>query len=179
MAIFNPLLSLFSADVVAVRDSASGQQLFNNARPMKCTVSESAQLMSHPIETGESVVDHRVILPNALSLSMVLRSRNYRATYQDIKQAFRISRELTVQTKADTYTGLYLRDIPHEENPEKFDTITIILELIEAITINVQTQDLTESNVINGADSSTVDRGEQATSDSGDRGTSLYRVFSR
>ena len=180
MAIFNALIPSASADVVAVIDATSGRQVFSSARPLKVTVSESAKLMAHPIEDGSNIIDHRIILPVGLSLSCVLRSEDYRETYQEIRHIFRESVRLSVQTKTDTYTNLYLQDIPHEEDPSLFDTITMILNLIETQIARVQVLALPPSSVLGSADTSTSDRGEQTTTDAGDRGSLViqgYRAF--
>lgn len=173
MALFNALLPTKAADVVAIFDANSGRQLFADARPMKATIAESAKLMTHPIEDGETVVDHRIILPVGLSLSMIITADRYRETYQEIRQTFRDTIRLSVQTKTATYTNLYLQNIPHEEDPAVFDTITIILEFIEALFVRVQIQALPPAAVLNPADSSTSDNGEQTTTDGGGRQTFL------
>lgn len=177
MAIFNALIPTKSADVVAVIDANSGRQVFRGARPLKATVAESAKLMAHPLEDGSNIVDHRIILPIGLSLNCVLEAENYRDTYQEIRRIFRESVRLTVQTKTDTYTNLYLQDIPHEEDPGLFDTVTMILQLIETQIARVQILALPPSSVANPNDVSTTDRGEQTTTDSGDMGSAAIRLY--
>lgn len=142
---------------------------------MKASIAEGAKLMTHPLENGEVITDHRVILPVAISLAMILRSRDYRDTYAAIRAAFRRTDEFTVQTKTDTYRNMYLRDIPHEEDPDKFDTITIILEFVEAQFFTSQVQELTEAEVTDREDSSTLNRGEQANQDGGSVLLDLFR----
>ena len=178
MAIFDALIPTKSADVVAVIDATSGRQVFRGARPLKATVAESAKLMAHPLEDGSNIVDHRIILPIGLSLNCVLESENYRDTYQEIRRLFRESVRLTVQTKTDTYTNLYLQDIPHEEDPALFDTITIILQFIETQIATIQIQALPATAVLSANDASTVDRGQQTGTDAGEQGSLLLRLFS-
>ena len=165
MALLDALIPGFTADVVAVLDGITGQPLFTDARPMKATIAESAKLMTHPLESGANIVDHRIILPVALSVSFIIRPNNYRETYQAIRQAFRDTIRLSVQTKTDTYRNLYLQGIPHEEDPGFFDTITIVLEFIEALIATVQIQELPGTAVANQQDTSTVDRGEVTGTD--------------
>ena len=165
MALFDARDPTASADVVAVLEAETGRQLFGDARPLKATVSESAKLLTHPLEDGGNIVDHRIILPIGISLSFVLSAETYRETYQEIRQAFRQSSRLTIQTKTDTYENMYMQDIPHEEDPSLFDTVTLIIQLIEALTSQVQIQALPPQSVINPLDTSTSERGEQTTSD--------------
>ena len=165
MALFDARDPTASADVVAILEAETGRHLFGDARPLKATVSESAKLLTHPLEDGGNIVDHRIILPIGISLSFVLSAETYRETYQEIRQAFRQSTRITVQTKTDTYENMYMQDIPHEEDPSLFDTVTMIMQLIEALTAQVQIQALPPQAVINPLDTSTSDRGEQTTSD--------------
>ena len=177
MAIFDALIPSASADVVAIIDANSGRQLFADARPLKVTVAESAKLMSHPVEDGTNIIDHRIILPIGLSVSCVLRAETYRETYQEIRRIFRESVRLTVQTKTDTYTNLYLQDIPHEEDPALFDTITMIIQLVETQIATVQILALPPAAVTSPDDTSTSDRGEQTTTDAGERGSLGIRAY--
>ena len=163
MALFDPQIPSASADVVAILEAETGRQVFSGARPMKVAVSESAKLLSHPLENGAIIIDHRLILPVGLSVSMILEAERYRDTYQEIRQLFRTSTRLAVQTKTETYTNLYLQDIPHEEDPALFDTIAIILEFIEAQFARVQVLDLPPASVAAANDSSTNEQGEQTT----------------
>lgn len=175
MAIFNALIPSFSADVVAINGPAG--QMFRDARPMKATVSETAKLMTHPLENGSSIVDHRIILPIAIQIQLILRSNTYRETYQQIRQAFRASVQMSIQTKTDTYPNMYLQAMPHEEDPSMFDTITILLEFVEAMFVQVQLQDLPPTAVSEPTDQSTLDRGEQGATDAGDQASDLFRIF--
>lgn len=178
MAILDALIPSASGDVVAIIEADTGNQIFEAARPMKVTVSESANMLAHPIESGGNVVDHRLILPIGLSVSMILESARYRSAYQEIRQVFRDSVRLSVQTKTDTYENLYLQDIPHEEDPSLFDTITIVLQFIETRIATIQIQALPATAVLSANDSSTVDRGQQTGTDSGSTGSTLFRLFS-
>ena len=117
MALFNALIPSASSDVVAVLDAENNQPIFTTARPMKATISESAQLMTHPLEDGANIVDHRILLPIGISIPMILTPGTFRQTYQEIRDAFRRSTRLTVQTKTATYSNMYLQNIPHEEDP--------------------------------------------------------------
>ena len=175
MALFDARTPTDTADVVAIIEADTGLQLFEGARPLKATISESAKLLTHPLEDGSNIVDHRIILPIGISLSLVLNAETYRSTYADIRQSFRESTRLTIQTKTDIYQNMYMQDIPHEEDPRLFDTITLIITLIESQLARTQIQLLPLTSVINPVDSSTSDRGEQTTTDAGNRST-LFRL---
>ena len=177
MALLSAYIPTKAADVVSVINAETGLQVFPGARPIKATVSESAKLMAHPLEDGSNIVDHRIILPIGISLAVILDSDTYRDTYQEIRRLFRESVRMTIQTKTHTYPNLYLQDIPHEEDTALFDTVTMILQFIETLIARVQVLALPPAAVRAPADVSTSARGEQTTTDAGDRGSLSFRTF--
>lgn len=147
-------------DVVAVLDQDFAQ-VFPDARPIKGTVREDAKVMEHPVETGATVVDHRIITPVEIELSMVLSSEEYADVYQQIKQIFKNAQLLSVQGRVDVYDNMMIQAIPHEESPDMQDGITLALSLKEVIFVDVQ---FTERKIpVNAApkNSKTKDRGDQ------------------
>jgi hypothetical protein len=119
-----------AVDVVAVFDS-NFNQLFSDARPMTADVKEEAKLMKHPVESGATYVDFRVIEPIKIDLHMTLRATDYVNTYQQIKQVFLAGNTVTVQTNTGPYLNMLLGKMPHKENPNVFDTIKITLSFEE------------------------------------------------
>lgn len=134
---------------------------YGNARPMKAIVSESSRLMSHPIENGEVITDHRVVLPITISIAVILRPLFYRRTYNLIRNDYNSAQQFAIRTRTHTYRNMYLREIPHEEDPSKFDTITMVLEFVEAQFFNVAPAELEFVEVEMSDDTSTQERGEQ------------------
>ncbi len=194
MAVLDSLVPSASSDVVAVfldvglgsglTDLFSGAnivQTFSDARPVLLQVSEPTQFMVHPLETGANVTDHRIVLPIEVSIEFILLPDTYRTTYQLMRQAKNLSVRFILQTKTDTYANMYISDLPHEESPEAFDTIRIIVRFKEVQFFNTGVQLLTEDDVLNPRDSSTVDRGEQSpatpTTDQNTSGSILFGIF--
>ena len=135
---------------------------YGNARPIKAVVAESSRLMSHPIENGEVITDHRVVLPISISIAVILNPFFYRQTYNLIRNDYNSSQRFSIRTKTHTYNNMYLREIPHEEDASKFDTVTMVLEFIEAQFFNVQEAELEIVEVQESDDASTTERGDQA-----------------
>ena len=183
----------FSADLVQIRRRTGTapdtfEVAYPSARPMQATVSETGRLMSHPLEDGSSIVDHRIIFPTVITLSIIIDPRlftfrpiaqefgfdvTYRETYQAIRTDFIMGTQFQIQTKSDTYGNMYLQNIPHEETPNQFDTITMILEFTEAKFSTVVIQALGMDNVANQNDTSTLEKGAQNSQDVGERGASV------
>jgi hypothetical protein len=150
-------LSFFNTDIIAIYDQ-NFNQLFIEARPLKVTPKPAAKLMEHPVEDGSTTTDHRVILPIELEISLLISSADYSSVYDQIVRVFRNSTFLTVITKAASYDNLIIESLPHDEDPETFDILTMALKLKE---VQFATSQETEYNPKNNAQKSTVDRGTQ------------------
>lgn len=129
--ILETLLPTYAFDQVAVFDQ-DFNQVFPRARAIKAVVKEEAKVMEHPLETGATIVDHRIILPVEIEISMVLQAADYQDTYRVIKQYYLNSTLLIVQTKSSVYYNQLIAAMPHEENPDQYDAITLALTMKEA-----------------------------------------------
>ena len=168
MPLIDLLLPNASADVVAVLDSGFNQ-VFGDAHPMKATVNETSKAMEHPVETGATITDHRIILPIEIELSLFLTSSNpaadYRSVYQQIKQLWQAATLLTVQTRTDSYSSMIITDMPHDEASDMFDAIMVAVKLKEVVFVSPQYGTLPPKAVANKKHSSTVKSGEKQTKD--------------
>jgi len=144
-------------DVVAVLAS-DFSQVFQNARAIKATVGRGSKAMEHPLETGATVTDHRIILPVTVELSLLLTTENYRAVYQQVRDLFKRGELLTVQTRVDSFPSMLIEKMPHEETAEIFDGVALALSLKEAQFVQPQFSAL---KVAQPKDSNTVQRGQQ------------------
>jgi hypothetical protein len=133
-------------------------QVFPDAYILKALVTQNSQAMQHPLETGATIIDHKILLPVEIELSIVLAVETYQETYEQIKQLYETSTQLLVQTKADTYENQILISIPHEENPATFNTITMSLHFRELLFVTATTQTIVP---LNPAYTDTVARGQQ------------------
>ncbi|UUM20926.1 phage baseplate protein [Mycoavidus sp. SF9855] len=148
-------------DVVGLFDD-SFAQCFVDARPIKSTVKEASKTMEHPIESGATITDHRILLPVEIELSMMLPSTAYRNTYAQIREAYLNGQVFSVQTKAGRYPNMLITNMPHEEDPDIFDSIMLSLRLKEVLLVKAQYEDLPPQKVRNKSHASTVQRGEQS-----------------
>lgn len=175
-----------TADVVAVLDK-SFRQVFADARPMKASVKEESKVMQHPVENGTSVVDHRVLIPVEIKLSMLLSGDSYRNTYQQIKQYYLRAELFTVQTTADTYQNMLIASMPHEESPELSDAIAMEIAFSELKIATTKYSASGGSGSGSGSnqnprDNPTTGRGQQqgpaaSTSQEGRGGSVLHDIF--
>lgn len=163
-----------AADVVAIFDEGFNQ-VFERARPIKGMIKEAAKPMEHPVETGSTITDHRIILPVEITLTVILDPSDYRATYEQIKQLFLKSTLLTVQTRTGIYRNQFIVEMPHDEDPEMFDTVSMSIKTKEVILVDAQAGRMTIGTVRNPANASTTDRGEQQGRNSGSILSQVFR----
>lgn len=166
MAITNANIPSATSDLVAIINADTFEQEFITARPLKVSSNSSIQYMQNPIETGGVITDHKIDLPDVVSIACIVTGFNYRDLASQVSSLAKASTQFTVQTKSMTYTNMVIEEFPIEEEPEKFDSITITLNFREIQFDSAQIQTLTPASVTNPADASTVDRGEQSGSDS-------------
>lgn len=121
------ILSTPAVDTVAVYDS-NFTQLFPTARPLQDQVRENSRVMDHPLETGQLISDYKIVLPVEIELPVLITAAYYLSTYQQIKAVYLSSELLTVQTRANTYPNMIISEMPHQEDPERFDAITMIIK---------------------------------------------------
>lgn len=163
-------------DVVAVL-AADFSQVFPNARALKVSIGRASKAMEHPLETGATVIDHRIILPVTAELSMVLSSADYRAVYQQIGDLFRRGELLTVQTRVESFTSMLIEKMPHEESGDIFDGVTVALALKEAKFVTPTFSTLPPSKVARKKDADTTKRGQQQPTTSTKQGSVLSSWF--
>lgn len=151
-----------SQDVVAVLNS-SFTQVFAKARAIKATIVRASKAMEHPLETGATVTDHRIILPVNIELSLILASEDYRAVYQQVRDLFNKGDLLTVQTRVDSFTSMLIEKMPHDETPDMMDGVALALSLKEAQFVQPQFSPL---RVAQPKDTNTTKRGQQQPTES-------------
>jgi len=154
-------VSILNSILGTTNTTASIGQLFVNARPLKATVRETSKIMEHPVETGAVLADHHIINPVEIDLPLLVTSEFYAATYSQIRQNFINATPLAIKTRVGVFSDMVIADMPHEEDPDMFDAITIALHLKQSIfvvpgngtqvggtVLNYQPLDATNSNTV-------------------------------
>lgn len=148
-----------SLDTIAVFDD-SFNQVFQNARPMKCTVKPTSMLMKHPTESGQIISDYKILLPVDIVLPLVVSSQYYRDVYAEINNLYSTSELLTVQTRVSSFSNMVILEMPDEERADMFDVIMIELHLEQVLivqsTSNFAPADPTQANTQNSGQQSST-----------------------
>lgn len=126
-------------------------------------VSETSKIMEHPIETGAVIADHKVINPVEIRLRITMPGYEYEPVIKELREYWRESVKLTVQTKAATYTNMVVCDIPHSETPQNVSRITFNIRLKQALEVKPQYIRLSVKQVKNPKNADTVKSGEKQT----------------
>lgn len=147
-------------EIVGIYDSEF-RQLVSGSVPMSAIIQEGSKIFTHPLETGVSVSDHKIILPIEITIDMMLPRGLYLDLYATIRQIFHGNDTFIIQTRTMAYKNMALAQMPHEEHADQFDVIPISLTFQEAIFVETQFQALPPAKVRNKRDASTVKRGEQ------------------
>lgn len=163
-------------DVVAVL-AADFSQVFPNAQALKVAIGRASKAMEHPLETGATITDHRIILPITAELSVILSSTDYKAVYQQIGDLFRRGELLTVQTRVESFPSMLIEKMPHEETGDMFDGVAVAISLKEAKFVTPQFSTLPPSKVGRPKDSDSVKRGQQQPTESTKSGSVLSGWF--
>lgn len=156
-----------AVDVVAITGGGFAP-LFSQARPLTASVYEMARIMEHPLETGAIIADHIVFDPIEIELPVIIVGEGvYRNTYALIRAAYRAGTLLTVVTRTGSYPNMVIYEMPHDERPESFDAVEMLLRLREARFVSPRNGALTQAQVADPKQSSTIQRGAQQTSAAG------------
>lgn len=177
------------ADIVAILNAETGEQVFTTARPLNARVFEQARAMSHPLENGSAVVDHLVFDP--IDIDFTLRvSDDATTVLAEIRSLFQAGTLLTVQTRSGSYDSQFITALPTDERAERAGSVDIDLRLQQAVFLEVQyagaVAPVTQANTgaaprSAAARASTQNRGNQqpaaASTPNAERGSILYRRF--
>jgi len=146
MSSYSMAMASFAVDVVRITDEF-GAQLFTEARAMRAAVNRSSTLCEHPLETGNTAADFKVIKPNVAQLTMFIPADAYGSVYQEIEQAYTDSTSLIVQTRASSFANMVITDMPHDEAPDLGDTVAVTLTIKEVVWFTTSTETMPAKEV--------------------------------
>lgn len=156
-------------DLIAILNADDYSQLFPLASPMQVTVRELSKILSFTAEDGSEKSDHIVYLPVEVDIPFLL-TEDTRNVYASFKQAWKTQQSLVVQTKVDTYAGMLIYEMPHDENAEQGNSVLLQVKMRVFDTIKPEYGDLPPRKVSgstgNKSQASTVKKGQVQTTES-------------
>jgi hypothetical protein len=161
------MVNLSGQDIVGIFDNSTFAKVFTNSQPLRGEIIETSKVMQHPVETGVIISDHHIINPIRITMQMMIASEFYSQDYQQMRTAFINATNLTVQTKTGVYGNMIIAEMPHQENPDIFDSIVISLNFQEVLFIAPVSVSPAPApanySPANPVDSNTVQTGQQNT----------------
>lgn len=114
---------------------------FSLVKVMKASVKESAKLMSHPIENGTVITDHKVITPVIIDMDFMVEGYDYQRAYRNIQNAYKNGKMFQIQTRIGFYQNMVITAIPHEETPATYDLLSVNVTFMQVFIAKTQIGD--------------------------------------
>lgn len=177
----NDLSAGATQDLVCILDGETFQQIFATTHPMRMTVRESKRATKFVVEDGTTRSDHVVVDPIEISIDLVILDEDARNGYEQIRQAWRDNKLVTVQGKVGSYKSMLITEIPHDESPEYGMGIAMPMKLTEWRSVSPQYGALPPSKVKSKKQASTSKGGQKQTTEANEptkrKASVLYGAF--
>lgn len=130
-----------------------------NSVVMYAEVKESSRVMEHPLENGSVVADHQVQMPVEIRLQIVMPYYLYDDIVEELRRLKQNGTLVSVHCRGGVYTDMVFVDIPHNERAENVSRLSFDCTLRQAMLVSGEEVTLTEADVQQPANSSTVKSG--------------------
>lgn len=99
-----------------------------------CDVSCRAQLIKHPVETGSSVFDDKVLEPRVITIRAYVSAKD-KATRDKLDEYWRNRgfRFYTITTRAGTFENFCCEECSHSEGNSKLDALDYTIRFCEIL----------------------------------------------
>lgn len=175
------LASTSAADLVAILDNETLQQIFRASSPMRVSVRESKVASKFAAEDGTEKSEHVYTNATEISMDLFIDDEQSRNGYEEIRQAWLENRLVTVQTRVSSYQNMLILDMPHDETTDTNGAIVMPIRMQEWRTYEPQYGALPPQKVKRKEQSSTVNAGQKQTSETDPatrrKASVLYGVF--
>ena len=140
------------------------------ANCIKFGISRRSRVISAPVETGQKSFDNKVLEPAEVRITAIVESFPEDPSFviSAINQMYanRKFEFYSVETDADAYKNLILKDCPYTIDQDRPDFMVYELVFVEAMLIQTSA-----NNPFNGQDSNTKSAGKQQPSPSNRSGS--------
>ena len=130
-----------------------------NSVIMYADVKESSKICEHPLEDGSVIADHQVQMPVEIRLQIVMPYYFYDTIVTELRNLKEQGTLVSVHTQGGIYTDMVFVDIPHKEDVSNVDRLSFDCTLKQAILVKGEESTLTEKDVIQKSNASTVKSG--------------------
>lgn len=147
---------------IVVSDMETNDQIWADGYFVNVSTNPTATVPAHPLETGSSIADHRIIEPLEATLTIIATKATYRQLYSEIRGVHENSRLVRVHTRTRIMRNMAITAFPDEQNPDMFDAITLDVSLKEMLFITPSQGTMTSENTRVKADANTVQQGQKS-----------------
>lgn len=151
-------------EVVAILDAETFEVLFDGGHIMGLDVLDEKKYTQFQVEDGSSRSDHSVKLPIAITLPFRI-AENTRVTFENLRQAYLDDKILIIQSRVASYESMVIEAMPHSESVDNLMGVTVDIRLVEWRTVTPVYGELPLGTTRKPAQSSTIPRGQQQTTD--------------
>lgn len=156
-------LSSYLSDIKPVQIYANGAEKLGTASIMACSISETAQLAEHPLESGAKIADHKVFQPIQVTVTIAFTEDNYLNEYSELRTLYLNKTYISMKTKTNVYENLQIVGIPHDETPERVNRMLFTIQMKEALVASSKYGGLL-SSALNSSNNSTAKYGSKQLS---------------
>ena len=142
------------------------EHILETVRFMSVQVGQSKSFSNQTLESGLVVADNVIDNQDQINLQLILDPDNYVDVFAEIQSLYDSVTAISVQTRVETYNNLYIESMPHDEGSSIANTVAINISLVEQQIVSSTTQVLSEPDVSNSADASTVKSGQKSSTES-------------
>lgn len=116
------------------------------------------------VENGAKITDYEVRNPVEIALTASLSTGDQSkavSAYNELKQLYAGGTPLMIKTSTDVYSNMLISGIPYDELPASYDRVVFKLNFKEVILVEAQYAPLSQDQVRNPSDASTVSTGQK------------------
>lgn len=140
---------------------------------MSCNIDRPSRLCKHPVESGVTVSDHKIIDPVKCTITIAMPAYYQDIVIKELAEYYKKSTPLSVHDVSGIYNNMVVTNYPNTTDKKTADRLVFNVELEQIIVVDSQYVTLSKEQVANAKNASTVKRGmKQAKSD-----TSMLKDF--
>lgn len=130
---------------------------------MSCKASSPSKMCEHPIESGSTVTDHKVILPKQCTITIAMPAYYQDIVIREIEKYHKNSTPLSVHDNGMIYNNMVITDYPHTTDIKTANRLVFTIEMKELVVVDPEYVKLDISKVRSAKDASTVKKGIKNT----------------
>ncbi len=126
---------------------------------MSCNIDRPSRLCKHPVESGVTVSDHKIIDPVKCTITIAMPAYYQDIVIKELAEYHQKSTPLSVHDVSGIYNNMVVTNYPNTTDKKTADRLVFNVELEQIIVVDSQYVTLSKEQVANAKNASTVKRG--------------------